>query len=345
MGYRDDASFVQTNSGFEVAYTLDGERVLELRLEGDQFWWQQWWHGLDGGIGAAPADRLGFLVQDLPLFDSWQDEIERELHALGNFGWARQRFEDLRIAALPDGIFVEVVFPLDGSALVDIARFYQQLYAEPTSSPRPVAYALFTSLPVTHRWSPQAEAEAPSGWAWRFWQAYSSELGLEQPFPGQPTTTDDGGTAITIAREGFLHIVTLPLRDLLPFAALLVDHGLVADQRFEDAPYEKPGWERTTAPFRAMAATVGSAAEQELAFSDEDDTITCMYPTATAARIQFDATSGRAFEVVDFQRVLELTEQYSTLITNLDTRIRALTDQFKKDPEGAAKRHQRDLRD
>jgi hypothetical protein len=340
MGYRDDASFSRTGDGFEVTYSLNGERVLELRLRGDQLWWRQWWHGLDGGMGAGPADQPDFITRGgLPLFPSWQDEIERELHALGNFEWARQHSDALLIAGLPDGVLVQVAFPTDGSALDELAAFYQDLWAEPTLRVRPIAYVLFTSLPVTHRWSPQAAPEAPQSWARHFWQTYSDGLGLQQPFPGAPKATGDGGTEITTAREGFLHVAMLPFRDLLPFAERLVVHGLVADHRFEDRRSDEPGWESATAPFRAVVAALGTAVDSDIAFSDDDGTIACRYPTATANRIYFDATEGDAFAGVGFDRVRELTRQYSGVIAKLNEQIRALTDEWKADPEAAAKRH------
>jgi hypothetical protein len=339
MGYRDDGSFGRTGDGFEVAYTLDGERVLELRREGDQFWWHQWWHGLDGGVGAGPADQLGLMALGIQLFDSWQDEIERELHALGNFGWARQNSQGLVISGLPDGIPVQLTFPVNGSALEEHARFYQQLWAEPSAGLRPLAHVLFTSLPVTHRWSQEADPEAPGEWASRFWTMYSEELGLQQPLPSQPATTADGGRVITIAREGFLQVVTVVLRDLLPFAKRLVEYGIVAETRSEGTAYDRVGWGKTIAPFRALAATVGTAFDEELVFTDARGAIECVYPTATAARIYLDATEKGAFQGLDFARVLELTRQYSGVVAELDRRVRLLEHEFMSDPGGAAKRY------
>jgi hypothetical protein len=328
MGYRDDNSFVRTSDGFEVAYTLEGERVLELQVEGDSLRWRQSWHGLAGGGGIVPAGNLALIGHGSPLFESWQDEITRQLQAIGNFGWARHKFETQASIGGKDGPFVQVAFPINGQRLDEIAGFYEALWEESQLSICPIAYALFVAMPVTHRWSAQAEPAAPREWAGRFWAAYSSELGLLQDFPGDPVADEGGGTAITIGREGFLLVATLLLRDLLPFARRLVEHDLVAASRFEDDSTERPGWERTTAPFRAMASAMGTALEEELTFTDEQGAIECTYPTATAMRIYLDAKQGGAFEGLKFERVHELTAQYSGTIAGLDARLRAHLDEF-----------------
>ena len=154
---------------------------------------------------------------------------------------------------------------------------------------------------------------------------------MQQALPREPSTTDGGGTAITIAREGFLHVAMLPLRDLLPFAGRLVAGGFVAERRFEDEPDEREGWGRTTAAFRTMAATVGTAVEQELVFTDDEGAIESFYPTATVARIHLDATRAGAFEGLGFERVLELTRQESAMIVGLNAHLAKLTDKFMSD--------------
>ena len=252
MGYRDDTSFAKVRDGFSVGYVLDGERVLDLAVEGERLRWSQRWRGLDGGGGFVPAAKPGLMVQLLPVFDSWQDEIERSLHEQGNYHLQRQQPDGLHMAGMPDGVFVTVVFPVHRlwlPALVGASTSSSGLGWD--RGPCPTAYAYLGEMAATQVWpaslTPDEVKQMTHALPGSYHRVeYEQQLGFSQPVPDEPVPLENG-FEVTIRRVGLMHIATLQLRDLLPYTGKLVEAGIIGERRFEDDPSDLDNWEEATA--------------------------------------------------------------------------------------------------
>ena len=203
------------------------------------------------------------------MFDAWQDEIERSLHEQGNFHLQRQQPDGLHMAGMPDGVFVTVVFPVHRLWLPDLVGFYQQLWAGWDRGPCPTAYAYLGEMPATQVWpaslTPDEVEQMTLALPGSYHRVeYEQQLGFAQPVPDEPVPLEDGSFEVTIRRNGFMHIATLVLRDLLPYTERLVEAGIIGERRFEDDLSDLDHWERATAERRAVAATVGTAIDGPL---------------------------------------------------------------------------------